>query len=133
MDIEKEALEFKRITGIELPAELIELYKQKGNGGFGPDYGLIGVINGHKTDLDDSILSLYQSFTSNEDEDDPLWHWPEALIPFIHVGCGIHLCIDTQTNQVVEFDPTDYDVDIGSAPHFKELGQTFSEWANEHA
>ncbi|WP_444919622.1 SMI1/KNR4 family protein [Microbulbifer sp. CnH-101-G] len=129
MSIEKEAKEFKVKTGIELPISLIELYKEKGNGGFGPDYGMLGIVTGHKTDLDDSILSLYQSFRS-DDPDDSNWVWPTELIPFIHVGCAIHYCIDfaSRTNRVIEFDPTDYDPGVGPKDHFKEVCPSFKEW-----
>lgn len=129
MSIESEANEFKRATGLELPNCLVELYKNKGNGGFGPDYGLLGIITGHKTDLDDSILSLYQSFRTG-DSDDPNWLWPKELVPFIHVGCAIHYCIDTssRSNRVVEFDPTDYDLDAGMEGHFKEICESLNKW-----
>ncbi|WP_444906205.1 SMI1/KNR4 family protein [Microbulbifer sp. SSSA008] len=129
MSIEKEAKEFKVKTGIELPVSLIELYKEKGNGGFGPEYGMLGIITGHKNDLDDSILSLYQSFCSG-DPDDPNWIWPTELVPFIHVGCAIHYCMDStcQNNKVIEFDPTGYDPEVGPKGHFKEICPSFKEW-----
>ncbi|GAB2528212.1 SMI1/KNR4 family protein [Microbulbifer agarilyticus] len=129
MSIEKEAREFKEKTGIELPVSLVELYKEKGNGGFGPDYGMLGIITGHKTDLNDSILSLYQGFCS-DDPDDPNWVWPKELVPFIHVGCAIHYCIDStcSSSRVIEFDPTDYDPEVGPKDHFKEVCSSFMEW-----
>ena len=92
MNLTEEANKFKKDTGVEIPSPLIELYEANGNGGFGPDYGMIGIINGHKTDLDDSILTLYKSFIQ-PDPDDPGWHWPKELIPFIHIGCGIHFTL----------------------------------------
>jgi len=61
MSIAKESLLFEEQTGISLPEEFIELYEEKGNGGFGPDYGFLGIVSGHKTDLGDSILELYKS------------------------------------------------------------------------
>ncbi|WP_420589497.1 SMI1/KNR4 family protein [Bacterioplanoides sp.] len=133
MNIESEAREFKELTGRELPLSLIELYNEKGNGGFGPEYGLLGIISGHKTDLKDSMLSLYQSLCSG-DPDDPNWLWPKELVPFIHIGCAIHYCIDTanSTNRVVEFDPTDYDPEIGPKDHFKEISGSFSEWVTSN-
>ena len=129
MSIEKEAREFKEKTGIVLPECLIELYNEKGNGGFGPDYGMLGIITGHKTDLDDSILSLYQSFCSS-DPDDPNWAWPRELVPFIHIGCAIHYCIDSShsASRVIKFDPTDYDPEVGLKDHFKEIYPSFEEW-----
>ncbi|WHI50486.1 SMI1/KNR4 family protein [Microbulbifer sp. MLAF003] len=133
MSIESEASEFKELTGRELPRSLIELYNQKGNGRFGPEYGLLGVISGHKTDLEDSMLSLYKRFCS-DDPDDPNWVWPTELVPFIHIGCAIHYCIDTasSTNRVIEFDPTDYDPEIGPKDHFKKISVSFSEWVSSN-
>jgi len=134
MSILEESQQFKDQTGISLPDDLIELYLEKGNGGFGPQYGFLGIVTGHKTDLGDSILSLYQSFRSSS-EDDPKWHWPETYIPFIHVGCAIHYCIDVASNNnaVIEFDPTDYNIEVGPKPHFNILSSSFKEWVVENA
>lgn len=134
MSIISESLLFEEQTGIPLPEEFIELYQEKGNGGFGPDYGFLGIASGHKTDLGDSILELYKSFRSSS-EDDPKWYWPESYIPFIHIGCAIHYCIDVASNDyaVIEFDPTDYDLEVGPKPHFKILSSSFKEWVKENA
>jgi len=129
MTVEHEARVFEEKTGVSFPLCLAELYQKNGNGGFGLEYGFIGIISGHKTDLGDSILTLYSTFTSAS-IDDPNWYWPKQLIPFIHIGCGLHLCIDVSDKQykVVEFDPTDYDPDEGPKKHFSIISNSFNSW-----
>lgn len=109
MDISKEAKIFEDATGIMLPEVLLNAYRTHGAGGFGPDYGVLGIISGHQTDLGDTMLGLYQSFCSPDPEDKG-WKWPRNLVPFIHLGCAIHLCFDSskQGFPVIRFDPTGY-------------------------
>jgi hypothetical protein len=129
MSVHAEAEQFATATGLSLPNVLVELYAERGNGGFGPDYGLLGIVDGHKTDLGDCMLQLYQSFCESDPED-PGWLWPKNLVPFIHIGCAMHLCIDTAhpEQRVVLFDPN------GSGPgeklelHFKEESPSLAGW-----
>jgi hypothetical protein len=103
---QQEIAEVETTTGYPLPFELVELYGGRGNGGFGPDYGLLGLGSGHVTDQGDTALSLYRIF-SQSDPEDPGWAWPKHLLPILHVGCAIHYCIDLAApgNPVVQFDP----------------------------
>jgi len=96
-------------VGCPLPAALVALYATRGNGGFGPEYGLLGLASGHVTDLGDTALALYQVFCS-PDPDAPDWIWPRNLFPILHVGCAIHYCIDltAPNNPVVKYDPNGY-------------------------
>jgi len=106
---QEEIAEVERTVGWPLPAKLIELYVSRGNGGFGPDYGLLGLGSGHVTDQGDTALSLYRLF-SQPDPDEPGWAWPKHLLPILHIGCAIHYCIDLATpdNPVVQFDPNGF-------------------------
>lgn len=108
----EEIAEVERTVGRALPAALTRLYAIRGNGGFGPDYGLLGLASGHVTDLGDTALSLYRLFSQPE-PDAPRWIWPEHLFPILHHGCGIHYCIDLTTpgNPVVVFDPNGFGPD----------------------
>jgi hypothetical protein len=103
---QEEIQEVEAAVGYAMPAELVELYSKRGNGGFGPDYGLLGLASGHVTDQGDTALSLYRSL-SQADPDEPLWEWPAHLLPILHVGCAIHYCIDLSSpgHPVVQFDP----------------------------
>jgi hypothetical protein len=104
-----EIAELEKAVGFSLPTTLIELYASRGNGGFGPDYGLLGLGSGHVTDQGDTALSLYRVLNS-PDPDDPGWVWPKHLLPILHLGCAIHYCIDLATpgNPVVQFDPNGF-------------------------
>ncbi len=103
---QEEIAELEKTVGLPLPAALIELYARRGNGGFGPDYGLLGLGSGHVTDQGDTALGLYRLF-SEPDPDEPGWVWPKHLLPILHIGCAIHYCIDLAApgNPVVQFDP----------------------------
>jgi hypothetical protein len=106
---ELEIAEVEIAVGFPLPPALTALYSSRGNGGFGPDYGLLGLGSGHITDQGDTALSLYRIFIS-PDPDDPSWVWPKHLLPILHLGCAIHYCIDLATpgNPVVQFDPNGF-------------------------
>jgi hypothetical protein len=99
--------EFQRKVGFALPPSLRAAYLDRGNGGWGPPYGVMGLIGGHLTDLGDDVLSLYQTWCG-QDPDDPAWHWPRDLLPICHIGCGMHVCVDAATGAVIQFDPNGY-------------------------
>ena len=105
----QEIAEVETAVGCPLPTELIEIYASRGNGGFGPDYGLLGLGSGHVTDQGDTALSLYRLF-NQPDPDEPSWTWPKHLLPILHIGCAIHYCVDLSTpgNPVVQFDPNGF-------------------------
>lgn len=104
-----EIAEVEQAIGFTLPAALIALYAGRGNGGFGPDHGLLGLASGHKTDQGDTALDLYRIFSS-ADPDDPNWSWPKNMFPILHIGCAIYCCVDLTTadNPVVRFDPNGF-------------------------
>jgi hypothetical protein len=95
--------------GYKLPASLLNVYAAHGNGGFGPEYGLLGLGSGHVTDLGDTAISLYRAFRT-PDPEAPTHVWPQNLLPILHVGCAVHYCINLAApqNQVVKFDPNGY-------------------------
>jgi hypothetical protein len=96
-------------VGASLPAALTATYASRGNGGFGPEYGVLGLASGHITDQGDTALELYRMFAST-DPDDLGWVWPKHLLPILHIGCAIYLCVDLQSpgNPIVQFDPNGY-------------------------
>ena len=99
----------ERTVGAKLPTALVAAYSLRGNGGFGPDYGLLGLASGHVTDQGDTALSLYRVLSS-PDPDDPSWVWPKNLLPILHLGCAIYYCIDLVAagNPIVKFDPNPF-------------------------
>lgn len=119
-------------TGLKLPESLITLYEAKGNGGFGPEYGMLGIVSGHETDLGDTMLSLYKAFCAG-DKEDCNWKWPQELIPFIHIGCAIHYCINSKEKEypIVKFDPNGYDEEKGWEKHFIKTRISFMEFLGD--
>jgi hypothetical protein len=106
----EEIARVERTVGHRLPAALVNLYASRGNGGFGPEYGLLGLAAGHVTDQGDTALGLYEILCT-PDPDSPGWVWPKSLFPILHIGCNIHYCIDLLApgNPVLRFDPNGLD------------------------
>ena len=91
--------------GFPLPTFLGRVYREVGNGGFGPGYGLIGLPGGFTVE-GHSILSRYHLMASI-DPDDPAWAWPRRLLPLCHWGCGIYSCVNAAepAGPVLTWDP----------------------------
>jgi hypothetical protein len=100
--------------GSKLPVLWRRIYLEVGNGGFGPGYGLTGLISGAKDDQGDSALDLYRIFCQ-PDPEEPTWHWPEGVLPVCHWGCAIQSCIDSRdpAGGVIRFDPNPYGGEVG--------------------
>jgi len=71
--------------GFAVPAFLKLLYGKVGNGGFGPGYGLIGLMSGATDDQGNNAVGAYQLYSSS-DPSDPTWNWPERLLPICTGG-----------------------------------------------
>jgi hypothetical protein len=93
-------------TGYRLPLLLVRLYSEVGNGGFGPDYGLLGIDGGAGNEGGHDALALYQGFRQ-ADKRDPQWSWPANFLPLVHCGCAMYLCVDCASpdGRVVWFEP----------------------------
>jgi len=66
----------ERRLGCRLPPLLAELYKTIGNGGWGPGYGLMGIVGGLEGEAGDgTAVDLYEVFRG-DDPEDPGWKWP---------------------------------------------------------
>ena len=100
--------------GFPIPPLLRRLYREVGNGGFGPHYGLVGVPTIPPTPFRADIVVLYQGPTSAPPPDDnPDWVWPAGLVPLIGLGCNITECVDFfhAPYPVIKDDPNEYDWD----------------------
>jgi hypothetical protein len=80
--------------GFELPELLREIYLKVGNGGFGPQYGIIGTKGGVKIQKL-TLETCYQEMTKLE-ERNPRWRWPKHLLPLADYGCGMWSCVDCE-------------------------------------
>lgn len=87
------------ILGFALPPLLAELYTRIGDGGFGPEQGL---------------LPLRQTVRTYEARRGSGWRWPEGVLPIADFGCGMYVCVDcrSETAQVLLFDPNPGEPDL---------------------
>jgi hypothetical protein len=103
---EENIAEAEQNIGFSFPPLLRQIYKKVANGGIGPGYKILGVKGGQTSDEGDTISELYLSL-SGKDQEDPIWLWPEGIVPFCHWGCAIYSCFDAtkESSPVVWFDP----------------------------
>ena len=47
--------------GFSLPGSMRELYEQVGNGGYGPAYGLLGLLGGMRQEEGHDVVGMYES------------------------------------------------------------------------
>ena len=120
--------------GFTVPEILKTIYRKIGNGGFGPGYGLLGLIGGAKDDLGHDSVELYHNYSAPGPED-PEWRWPNGLLPICHWGCAIYSCVDCNENDfpIIIFDPNFHDK---SWPQCfisteKNLERWFNAWVND--
>ncbi len=102
-------LEAERTIGFQLPPFLRSLYLDVGNGGFGPSYGLLGLVGGATDDLGRTALNqwelAHQILPTMLPGNPPSPH--PNLFPCIYGGCTVYLCVDCSkpNAQMWEFDP----------------------------
>lgn len=118
-------------VGVALPASVREVYSVVGNGGFGPGYGLIGLVGGFLSDLRTDVESDYL-VRRGSDPDDPGWFWPEGMLAICHWGCAIYSCVDCSdpAGPVVRFDPNPVDLDwnVAWGPEVGSFEQWLRDW-----
>ncbi|WP_405921749.1 SMI1/KNR4 family protein [Streptomyces sp. NBC_00122] len=87
------------ILGFTLPPLLAALYTRVGDGGFGPEYG---------------VLSLGQAVRTYGAQRASGWRWPAGVLPIADFGCAMYACVDchSQTAQVLLFDPNPGEPDL---------------------
>ncbi|MEU9252930.1 SMI1/KNR4 family protein [Streptomyces sp. NPDC048270] len=87
------------ILGFALPPLLAALHTRVGDGGFGPEQGL---------------LPLSQAVRTYEAQRGSGWRWPEGVLPIADFGCGMYACVDCRSEkaQVLLFDPNPGEPDL---------------------
>lgn len=120
---------FEQRIGGSLPTLWREIFTTIGNGGFGPGYGIYGLITGAPDDQGQVALSLFESLRQ-PDPEDPRWHWPAELVPIAHWGCAIQSCIDVSgaAGRIVRFDPDGHGPDEGWDGAWWEEAPSSAEW-----
>ena len=111
---------------LDIPPILHRIYSEIGDGGFGPGYGFLPMLE-PESKYDDSVLNLYTLFRGG-DPDDPKWQWPEALLPIVDFGCAIRACIDCQSEDVIVHDPNLSEPGVGCNREFLHQHCKLTEW-----
>lgn len=111
---EEELVQAETQLGFVLPALLRRIYREVGNGGFGPGYGLVPLNElppngGHDTT---SLVAEYQgmkAFSQHdideyfaEEEEKPAL-WPERGLLLCDWGCNIYSCLDCSSSELPIF------------------------------
>ncbi|RST01299.1 SMI1/KNR4 family protein [Streptomyces sp. WAC07149] len=94
-----EAERAEQALGFALPPLLAALYTRIGDGGFGPEYGL---------------LPLRQAIAEYEGGRASDWGWPEGVLPIADLGCGMSACVDCRSEdaRILLFEPNPGDRDL---------------------
>jgi hypothetical protein len=78
--------------GFRLPPLLAELYLRIGDGGFGPEYGLLPLLDNPPAGEPAAVVQYLANRESGRK--DPDWPWPEGVLPISHWGCAMYACVD---------------------------------------
>jgi hypothetical protein len=102
----------ERALGFTLPELVRAMYLQVANGGFGPEYGIVGIKGGFKLDKH-SLESCYEGMLELEEENSE-WRWPKGLLPLANYGCGMWACVDCDDKKLrmILWDPNILDPDL---------------------
>ncbi|MEU7055101.1 SMI1/KNR4 family protein [Streptomyces sp. NPDC046197] len=98
--------------GFRLPTLLADLYLRIGNGGFGPEYGLLPLLDSAPAGEPAAVAQYLANRESGRK--DPDWPWPEGVLPISHWGCAMYACVDCRSPQatVLLFEPNPGDPDL---------------------
>lgn len=127
--------EAERTIGFAFPNLLRAIYLEVANGGVGPGHQILGVKGGFLSDEGDTISDLYLEL-KQEDPIDPLWVWPEGVVPFCQWGNAIYSCYKATEagHPVVWFDPNSREIgepmDQQFLPHKESLEAWLKGWIN---
>jgi hypothetical protein len=99
----------ERRLGFSLHPLLAAVYRDIANGGFGPDYQLLSLIEGPTAE---QAVDLYLSNRSRGEGTE--WAWPEGVLPILTWGCGMYACVDCRNDRgtVLLFEPNPGEPDL---------------------
>ncbi|MFJ9728948.1 SMI1/KNR4 family protein [Streptomyces sp. NPDC101209] len=97
--------------GFSLPPLLADLYLRIGDGGFGPEYGLLPLLDSSPAGEPAAVPQYLANRASGRK--DPDWPWPEGVLPISHWGCAMYACVDCRSPEatVLLFEPNPGDPD----------------------
>jgi hypothetical protein len=92
--------------GFSLPKLLVRLYTEISNGGFGPGYGLLGLVEPCEDD-NQTVIGLYRENIDAHENPEVDHEWHNGLILACDWGCSIYTCVDCNSDaaQIVTHDP----------------------------
>jgi hypothetical protein len=73
--------------GFPLPPLLADLYLRTADGGFGPEYGLLPLLDSPPAG-EPSAVTQYLTYRERG-RDDPDWPWPEGVLPISHAAATL--------------------------------------------
>jgi hypothetical protein len=111
--------------GFEFPDLLRTIYSQVANGGFGPEYGIVGIKWGASLD-GVTLESGYRKMEKLERRHN-VWQWPKRLLPLANYGCGMWSCVDCDLPSLpmILWDPNNLDSNLDGADARLNWGSTF--------
>jgi hypothetical protein len=115
----------ERALGFKLPELLRAIYLKVGNGGFGPEYGIVGTVGGTK--LDGYTLETCYQNMAKLDSENSVWRWPKRLLPLANYGCGMWSCVDCEYQKLpmILWDPNNLDSELEGADARLNWGNSF--------
>jgi hypothetical protein len=119
--------ESERRLGFRLHPLLAAAYRTVGNGGFGPDYELFGLIGGNGPQAVDTYRELRTTGAGTK------WAWPEGVLPIMDWGCGMLACVDCRSEEgtVLLFEPNPGDPTLAWYLDSPTLAAWFEHYVND--
>lgn len=123
-----------REIGFEPSTLYVQLLQEIGNGGFGPGYGLLGLVGGATDDMGETAVGLYKIFAQSYPKH-PTWNWPHGLLPVCHWGCAIYSCIDCTSEEAVvkTWDPNQWEDGTSPTLAIRSTEMPLAEWLENWA
>lgn len=121
--------------GFSLPPLLRQLYLEIANGGFGPEYGFLGVEGGATNEDGDTILGLYEDSQSMSFRK-AFPRWPQGMVQVCNWGCAMYSVIDCSTPrfEMFHFEPNPGEEELGFVncliPHNRTFDEYVEAWIN---
>ncbi|MEU9715124.1 SMI1/KNR4 family protein [Streptomyces sp. NPDC047976] len=105
----------EQALGFALPPLLAALYTRVGDGGFGPEYGLLPLRQ---------VIGEYEAGRASD------WGWPEGVLPIADLGCAMYACVDcrSETARVLLFEPNPGDPDLAWYLKSPSLARWLRDW-----
>jgi hypothetical protein len=106
---------------------LAAVYRDVANGGFGPDYQLLSLMNGPTAE---QAVDLY--LTKRGDGAGTEWAWPEGVLPILTWGCAMYACVDcrSEPGTVLLFEPNPGEPELAWYTDTPSLGAWFESYIN---